>query len=76
MSGWQRKVSLLCLIPACLTWPAWALAQPPHENLEPEMELLEFLGSFEDADAGWVDPFDLASLGADNATGRNGDDDE
>ena len=25
----------------------------------PDAELLEFLGSFEDQDSGWIDPFDL-----------------
>lgn len=34
----------------------------------PEMEMLEFLGTFEDADAGWVDPFILDGDEAGNAT--------
>lgn len=28
----------------------------------PEMEMLEFLGSFEDTDTGRIDPFELESL--------------
>lgn len=30
----------------------------------PDTELLEFLGSFEDTDSGWIDPFDLAEIAA------------
>ncbi len=32
------------------------------------MGIIEFLGSFEDKDAGWVDPFDLEATEAGNAT--------
>jgi hypothetical protein len=32
------------------------------------MEMLEFLGAFEDADAGWVDPFALGDDDTGNAT--------
>lgn len=38
------------------------------------MEMLEFLGSFEDKDTGWVDPFELEAMGADNATREGGGD--
>jgi hypothetical protein len=55
--------------------PGRSFAQPPRERLEPEMEMLEFLGSFEDRDTGWVDPFELEAMGADNATREEGGDD-
>jgi hypothetical protein len=29
--------------------------------------MLEFLGSFEDKDSGWVDPFELETMEKDNA---------
>lgn len=29
---------------------------------KPEMEMLEFLGSFEDKDTGWMDPFELEAM--------------
>ena len=31
----------------------------PPQNL-PDMELLEFLGTFEDRDTGWLDPFEIS----------------
>lgn len=35
----------------------WAAPQvAPQENL-PDLELLEFLGTFEDRETGWLDPF-------------------
>jgi hypothetical protein len=43
---------------------AAAQAVPP-ENL-PDLELLEFLGTFEDRDTGWLDPFEIP-LGDDGA---------
>jgi hypothetical protein len=30
--------------------------------------MLEFLGSFEDKDTGWVDPFELETMERDDAT--------
>jgi hypothetical protein len=40
----------------------WAKNQAPKTVDEPpEMEMLEFLGSFEDKDTGWIDPFELES---------------
>jgi hypothetical protein len=41
----------------------------PKENV-PDMELLEFLGSFEDGDAGWIDPFDIPVEDGDNTDGK------
>lgn len=47
---------LLCL----LKTPSALAGEPtaPEEEL-PDMELLEFLGSFEDGDVGWIDPFEI-----------------
>jgi len=42
---------------------AWAKDRTPEAaNEEPGMEMLEFLGSFEDKDTGWMDPFELEAL--------------
>jgi len=78
MNGLRQKTGRLCptvvLVCLCLTVPGRTYAQPPLESLEPEMELLEFLGSFEDKDAGWIDPFELEAMGTDNATREEGGD--
>jgi hypothetical protein len=39
--------------------PSLLLAQEKEEVMLPSLELIEFLGSFEDDDMGWVDPLEL-----------------
>jgi hypothetical protein len=34
------------------------------------MEMLEFLGSFEDKDTGWLDPFELEALAKEKETSK------
>lgn len=50
---------LLCLL---LHGPARAATQTSPPENQPDLELLEFLGAFEDRDTGWIDPFEM-SLG-------------
>lgn len=42
------------------TWAKGRTAETADET--PEMEMLEFLGSFEDKDTGWMDPFELEAM--------------
>lgn len=58
----------LALSALFLLLPRQVQAQPQATEELPEMEMLEFLGAFEDADAGWVDPFTLGDDGAGNST--------
>ena len=32
------------------------------DAVKPEMETLEFLGSFDDKDTGWIDPLELEAM--------------
>ena len=48
-------------------------AEPPAAGGEPGLELLEFLGEFEDPDGEWVDPELLLEL-PEVGTGEQGDD--
>lgn len=72
MNGFRKRaargLTRLALSALFLLLPMLAPARSqPAEEL-PEMEMLEFLGAFEDADAGWVDPFALGDDDAGNAT--------
>ncbi|MEE4253511.1 MAG: hypothetical protein V2I50_05650 [Desulfuromusa sp.] len=42
--------------------PQTLLAEVKEETALPSLEMIEFLGTFEDEDEGWVDPFELLSL--------------
>ena len=57
---WSCLVSiplcLLALIPTILS------AQEIDEIPLPSLELIEFLGAFEDDDAGWIDPLELLAM--------------
>lgn len=74
MSGFPRRrgVRVKCLAALVLfvSLGLWtqAFSQLPHGEETPAPDLLEFLGSFEDRDAGWIDPFELEEMGGDNAT--------
>ncbi|MBN1959138.1 MAG: hypothetical protein JW773_13145 [Desulfuromonadales bacterium] len=46
----------ICLLPLS---PIWSLAEETEEKTAPSTELLEFLGTFEDKDEGWIDPFEF-----------------
>ena len=65
MNGVQRlwRLKRICLISAqlCLLilGPSILLAQEKEEAVLPSLEMLEFLGLFEDDDMGWIDPFEL-----------------
>ncbi len=47
-----------------LLWlPVQILAQnQAMEEESPSMEMLDFLGTFEDEDTGWVDPLEMAEM--------------
>ena len=57
---WSYLVSiplcLLALVPTILS------AQEIDEISLPSLELIEFLGAFEDDDAGWIDPLELLAM--------------
>lgn len=62
MSGFQRLMKAM-LLGLTLISPSWARTEPPVDKEgDPDMAMLEFLGSFEDKEAGWVDPFALATM--------------
>jgi len=68
-NGFRRLRRLKTVCPVLLTVflvlvpAAWAKGRTPETTDEvPEMEMLEFLGSFEDKDTGWMDPFELEAL--------------
>ena len=53
------------------------LAQEKDETLLPSLELIEFLGSFEDEDLGWIDPLELLVMkDTDLELPMNSEDDE
>ena len=58
---WKMNRSYLVSIPLCLLalMPTTVSAQKIDEMSLPSLELIEFLGAFEDDDAGWIDPFEL-----------------
>lgn len=72
MSGFQKRVSRglthLAMSVLFLVLPVQGAAQMPAVDDLPEMEMLDFLGAFEDVDTGWVDPFILGGEDAGNAT--------
>ncbi len=57
-----RKSCPSILLLSLLLWPNISLAQENEERLQPSAELLDFLGSFDDAEAGWVDPLELLAM--------------
>ena len=59
-------IALLPVMPD-LAWGQSATARTETPAETPNAEMLEFLGSFEDKDAGWVDPFELEEMERDNA---------
>jgi len=59
-------IVLLPVMPG-LAWGQAATGQTKTVAEAPNAEMLEFLGSFEDKDAGWVDPFELEVMEHDNA---------
>lgn len=77
MNGFRKRAArelthlILSALFLVLPMQAPALSQPTEEI--PEMEMLEFLGAFEDADTGWVDPFALGDEGVGNATRKEVD---
>ena len=81
MNGVQRfwRVKWICLIGAhlCVSIlrPTILPAQEKEEAVLPSPELIEFLGSFEDDDMGWVDPFRLLIM-EDAETDRHQDEGE
>jgi hypothetical protein len=51
-----------------LSAPNPTCGQTPIADEEPGVEMLEFLGSFEDKDTGWMDPFELEALAREKGT--------
>ena len=45
-----------------LAGPGNLPAQESQEDNMPSLEMIVFLGSFEDRDVGWVDPFELLDM--------------
>lgn len=66
----------LMLIALVLVLPDWASCQPETAGETVEAEMLEFLGSFEDKDTGWVDPFELEAMEKENATREENSDEK
>lgn len=52
-----------------MLWPILLTAQETSDTGLPSSELIEFLGAFEDDDAGWIDPIEL--LGMENIEQEN-----
>ena len=74
-SGFRRLKGMSTVCPALLMVllilapvdGAWNQT-PEAEGEKPEMEMLEFLGSFEDKDTGWMDPFELEAMAKEKGT--------
>jgi len=70
MNGWLKFLRLKrscpsLLLLSLLLWPNTSLALENEGQQQPSAELLDFLGSFDDADTGWVDPFELLAMDED-----------
>lgn len=75
--GRMRKICPgLMMIALLLVLPDRASCQPETAGETVEVEMLEFLGSFEDQDTGWVDPFELEAMEKDNATPEENSDEK
>ncbi len=62
---WKPKPSRLIIVLLCLQIlsPPILRAQEKQEEINlPSLELIAFLGSFEDDDMGWVDPLELMMM--------------
>ena len=68
MNGFQKlwKTTRCCwiclLLSLPLVGPGTLRAQEGQEENLPSPELIEFLGTFEDKDVGWVDPFEILDM--------------
>jgi len=58
MRAWKAEYLALLLTMMC----QGAVAAPPKEEPAPDLELLEYLGSFQTDDGTWVDPGHLAEM--------------
>jgi hypothetical protein len=58
MRAWKAECLALLLT---VMWQG-AVAAPPKEEPAPDLELLEYLGSFQADDGTWVDPGHLAEM--------------
>lgn len=54
-----RKMIILSLF---LLLPSVSLAQESISSKAPSPEMLDFLGSFDDEENGWIDPFELLAM--------------
>lgn len=70
----KRNSPALIAVLLTLLLPSFALAQQTTPSEEPSGEMLEFLGSFEDLDVGWLDPFELLAMDGEEL--ENGTDQE
>lgn len=53
-------ISVLTFLTLCDLTSLWA--QELDKEVLPSPELIEFLGAFEDEDAGWIDPLELLAM--------------
>ena len=59
----MKRTFPICVVICLLSLlPILSLAQESKEETLPSVELLEFLGTFEDEDEGWVDPLELLAM--------------
>ena len=67
ISGCRSRYQVRNLLTLSLGLMTLAISNPPQSHAQetpqdmnsPELELIEFVGLFEDDDMGWVDPFTL-----------------
>jgi len=63
ITGWPCKVrQVSALVPAVVLLATIVIAAPPQEESQPDMDFLEFLGSWQTRDGQWVDPMQVEDL--------------